>query len=817
LQDSRSVDAQTAYDSARELFIHGNLLGSQQLATSWSERLRNRSPDWATRFQLLEAESLLQRGMVEDVLRLLGEIHTNAGSDALVRKFTIEGIALIRQLQLVRAEEKLGEAEQVCQRLQSESCGDSIQARGILAARQGNLNEARTLFLDTHAFAQAHDDEYLGASSDLNIGWLSLQTDRDEEALDWLKKAFQISAGLGAEDIHEKSSGNMGWAYFELGDSERASDLFREAKNSASRRGNIRSELGWESTIGYVYRDSGDWKRAEVSYREALDLARQLNSREDIENCLEDLADLSVDTGEMGDADAYIRQLTTLEGPDSRQPSSSLLLVKGKLAANRNQFAQAETDLRAVQSDSASLLTTRLNAGYEMALIFETQNDTKAAEREYQLTLAAYEAARSQLRSEESQLPFGTNAAQIYDHYIHLLVQEGKSAEALAVADQSRAQTLEQSFEASATKRTAQFTSLNPQAIAQKTGSTLLFYWLGEKQSYLWAITRAKTAMFTLPPRRDIDDRIARYQKTLLDVRDPLEAGNPDGQALYRDLVGPGAAMIRPGDSVIVFADGVLSELNFETLLAPGPPRGNPQNANPSSGMHYLLDDFTFSSAPSLSMLAATAPNNGASQRILLLGNPIAPDQDFPSLPMFGWEMTRIESHFDPAQVSALAGQQATPAAYAKSDPRSYAYIHFVSHAVASQTNPLDSAIILSNAPGQEDSYKLYAREIIQHPIDAKLVTISACYGSGTRAYAGEGLVGLSWAFLRAGAQRVIGALWEVSDESTPRLMDSLYQGLTTGDSPAVALRNAKLAMLHSQSRFSVPYYWAPFQMYARR
>jgi CHAT domain-containing protein len=77
--------------------------------------------------------------------------------------------------------------------------------------------------------------------------------------------------------------------------------------------------------------------------------------------------------------------------------------------------------------------------------------------------------------------------------------------------------------------------------------------------------------------------------------------------------------------------------------------------------------------------------------------------------------------------------------------------------------------------------------------------------------------VGLSWAFLRAGAQNVIGALWEVSDESTPRLMDTLYQGLENGKAPAIALRNAKLALLHSRSKSSIPFYWAPFQIYASR
>ncbi len=237
----------------------------------------------------------------------------------------------------------------------------------------------------------------------------------------------------------------------------------------------------------------------------------------------------------------------------------------------------------------------------------------------------------------------------------------------------------------------------------------------------------------------------------------------------------------------------------------------------PGAKLHYLIDDLTFSSAPSLAMLAAAGPIANAEERMLLFGDPVSPSQDFPALPMFPFEMSQIEGHFAPAQLSVFAGQQATPEAYLASQPRQFSYIHFVTHAVASRTDPLDSAIILSNSTTQGDSYKLYARDIIQHPIDAKLVTISACYGSGTRAYAGEGLVGLSWAFLQAGAQEVIGALWEVSDDSTPRLMDNLYQGLASGDSPAVALRHAKLTLVHSQGEFRLPFYWASFQLYSRR
>jgi CHAT domain-containing protein len=177
-------------------------------------------------------------------------------------------------------------------------------------------------------------------------------------------------------------------------------------------------------------------------------------------------------------------------------------------------------------------------------------------------------------------------------------------------------------------------------------------------------------------------------------------------------------------------------------------------------------------------------------------------------------EMRQIEKHFGAQDETVFARQSATSGAYLKTPLQQYSYIHFVAHGVASRTDPLDSAIILSRTGAAEDSFKLHAREIIQHPIDARLVTISACYGGGTRSYAGEGLVGLSWAFLRAGAHNVIGALWEASDDSTPQMMDSLYQGLEQGMTPSAALRQAKLTLMHSQARFSQPFYWAPFQIY---
>ncbi len=818
LEDTRPASAQAAYDHAWRLFQSGYLALSQQEAESAARQFQGSDPSWALRFTLLEADSMLRRGMYEDALHVTSALGDSAAPDAgAVERLAIEAVALTRQQQISAADQRLTQAETICHISGFASCGNVLAARGIFEAKLGQFVQARVAFLQALSFARSHRDPWLEASTALNLGYIAMQVDHYDEAVDWSDSAYEEATRFGYENTVEGAAGNLGWAYFQLGDDERALEKFDGAEKNAARLGSIRNQLKWLSDAGYVYRDSGDWDRAARSYRQALNLAQQINSREDIVNALEDLARVSVLDGNLDEADRTIARLQQMNNAAALRPSATLLETMGMLAVVRRQSAQAEAYFHSAQVDSSSLMTTKLDAGFELAKLFESESDRAAAERMYKATLQMYEGARAQLENEESQLPFGAHAADIYDHYIHFLVKLGRSDAALLVADLSRAQTLVRRLDEPGASKPLRAASFDPQQIARKTNSTLLFYWLGEQESYLWVITPAKTQLILLPPQNEITASVERYRKALLEVQDPLQSGDTDGQSLYKTLLSPAAALLHPNTSVIILADGILSQLNFETLLVPGAAAGTAPSAASNIKMHYLLSDLIVSSAPSLAMLGAQEPMGRSSGKILLIGNPNSPDQEFPSLPFFGLEMSRIEGHFSAPEISTLEGQRATPAAYLASDPHSFTYIHFVSHAVASLTSPLDSAIILSNSAGHEDSYKLYAREIIQHPIHAQLVTISACYGSGTRTYAGEGLVGLSWAFLNAGAQQVIGALWEVSDDSTPRLMDKLYQGLTAGDSPAVALRNAKLSLLHSQSRFSAPFYWAPFQIYSRR
>jgi len=348
---------------------------------------------------------------------------------------------------------------------------------------------------------------------------------------------------------------------------------------------------------------------------------------------------------------------------------------------------------------------------------------------------------------------------------------------------------------------------VQPEQLAKHLKATLLFYWLGEKHSYLWVITPAKTTCITLAASSEIDGVVKSYREAVATSEDVAETEQAAGEKLYAMLVAPAQKFAPQNSRVILLPDGSLYSLNFETLIVPGPKP------------HFWIEDVTLSTASSLSLLASGANRAPPKQKnMLLIGDALKANDEFEPLPQAEDEMQSVEHYFPEVSRTVLKREQATPAAYLASNPERYAYLHFVTHGTASRAQPLESAVILSKEPAS-DAYKLYARDIVKRHLNAELVTISACNGSGKRTYSGEGMVGLSWAFLRAGAHSVIGALWEVSDApSTAQLMDAFYKGLSRGEDPATALREAKLSFLRSidsKSVFKKPYYWAPFQLYA--
>ena len=740
--------------------------------------------------------------MSPKALELLNSISTPQDRENVIAIFTLKGLAHARLHQFSEAESALQEAQKLCtgENL-PKACGALLRGQGILAMQEGQFSRAEAYFNQCLRYARVGGDQFLESTALLNLGTASLNQRHFDEAVDWSTAALDLAKKLPAGYVAQVASGNLGWAYYGLGDPERALGMFLDAEKSARQVQAVHSELVWLTTAGYVYLDHGDYLTAERSYQQALQLAQQIDSKEDILNSFMSLALVSEEIGKLDEASRYAEQAIAMARADrNRLDELYPLLVEGRVAAKQHDSTRAESIFREVAGDPKSDVSLKWEAEHALAKLYGNENRLTDADREYRAALKTFETARSELKHEESELPFLTNASRIYDDYVHFLVEHGRSDEALQVADFTRARTLAEGL-GLLKKGAAVPSSLNAQMVAKRTGSTILFYWLGEPKSYVWAITGTKTNTFPLPPQREVKAAVERYEKTLLGPQDVLETANRDGTWLYENLVAPASGALRKGSKVLIVPDGSLNGLNFETLIVPGTPA------------HYWIEDATVSDASSLRLLHSPELATN-SRKLLMIGDPLMASRIYGPLPNAGSEMERVESHFPAGDRTSFARQEATAGAYLGSRPEQFSYIHFVAHGTASRTSPLDSAVVLSPSGKQEDSFKLYARDVIGRPLRARLVTISTCYGAGTRAYTGEGLVGLSWAFLRAGARNVVGALWEVSDASTPQLMDKFYGQMMSGQPPDAALRAAKLEFLHSSGAFRKPYYWGPFQLY---
>jgi CHAT domain-containing protein len=816
-------------DHAKETFEHGDLIGAQREAEAGYQRFVTSAPDSAIEFKALEAEVLLWRGMYPDALHLLQSTPTPTNKRGLrLEWLALEAAAYARLHRFHEAEEVISQADANCAIAADVACGAVFRARGVLAVQRGEFEDARHSFLQSLDFARTHGDRFLEATALLNLGLTSLQQERFDEAVDWTRASYEASLSLQAEGEAQKALGNLGWAYYKLGDIDRSLDLSLQAERRAQAIGNIISELSWITNAGYAYAGARNSERAKQSFLRALALAKKTGGKADIYNALRALARLSLLTGELDQARSYADEARgmALES-DNRSDELYPLLVQGQVAARRGHFAEAEKTFQQVERDPVCPIFLKWESQHWLARLYEDEKQPNEAVREYQAALATFESARDTVRHQDFQLSFLTNAASIYDDYIHFLVSQGKSDEALRWADYSRARTLSEGLgllsKGALKGERAGPPPLRAQEISQRAKGTLLFYWLGEKQSYLWAITPHKTSLFPLPPAAEIDALVQRYRKAINGPQDVLTSSE-EARSLYRTLIVPAQSLLAHDGKVFIIPDGSLNNLNFETLVVPTPTEAKSAETKPAEPKpHFWIEDADVVNASSLRLLAASFSRDkvranvrqkNPALKLLLIGDSVAPSKDYPELPRAAEQMASVSRHFPEAKQQVYQHKQATPAAYLASNPEQFSHIHFVAHGTASRLSPLDSAIVLSPPATDTGSFKLYARDIIVHPLQADLVTISACYGAGERAYSGEGLVGLAWAFLRAGAHNVIAGLWEVTDASTEQLMDRFYDELGKGASPDAALRTAKLFLLHNGA-FRNPFYWAPFQLYA--
>lgn len=335
-------------------------------------------------------------------------------------------------------------------------------------------------------------------------------------------------------------------------------------------------------------------------------------------------------------------------------------------------------------------------------------------------------------------------------------------------------------------------------------GVTLVSYYMTDLGLHAWVLERDSFQAFSLPALGEdptavpcFADFVRRGNRGVAPRRAHCADGRDLAESLYSRLFAPLRGVVR-GSRLILVPHGSLHFVPFGALR-------NPQT------QRTLVEDFTITHAPSVEVLRflgeKESPFNG---RALLFGDPDFVSPALKPLPGARVEVAQLGAQLG---VRPLVGSTASETALDQAlaaERGEWDVLHFAVHGVYLPGSPRLSHLALAPGGGQDGNlevHEIYSRLDLT---GVNLVVLSACDTALGERTGGDEIVGLTRAFLYAGASGVVSTLWQVDDAASTELMVSFYLHLKAGETAAEALRHAQLEMLRRPGRKS-PHYWAGF------
>jgi CHAT domain-containing protein len=359
--------------------------------------------------------------------------------------------------------------------------------------------------------------------------------------------------------------------------------------------------------------------------------------------------------------------------------------------------------------------------------------------------------------------------------------------------------------------------------------------------------------------RRIVGIDVAEQQRGLSLMQGPSEnvvAFATASNALYKGVLEPAASLITDKRLLIV-PDGALNYIPFEALV-------KSTDGADYSALSYLVKTNEIVYAPSASVIAALRNTSSAAagKNVLLIADPVFNSNDprakgaaaaatagesrglglglesavndvagndsasagaspGAGLPLVRLGGTRVEAD-EISKIARTGGGQpdvwidlnASEDNVRARDLTKYRMIHIATHGLLDADRPQFTGVVLSLVGNKTNDGFLRTDEIFNLKLGGSLVMLSACETGLGKEKRGEGVIGLTRAFMYAGAPTVGVSLWSVADRSTADLMTDFYKRVLTAtptaQHPVAALRDAQLAMIKA-NKYSAPFYWAPF------
>ncbi len=649
---------------------------------------------------------------------------------------------------------------------------------GNVYRHTGKTKEALAMYTEARQAFEAHGDRLRVASCYLNAGNVQSDAGRHADALAMYGKAAEVFEELSEDRRFAGCCLNIGDVHAALGDREQAISMYHKARAHFDKLGIGRLVAETYLSEARMMLDHGE---AEDSIETASEAKRRYDEAGDLRSVA--LCQLTIGRAleRLGNnaeaAQTFAQSLELFESIREEQTDPEMAAGFGRPFADLpSAIARAN---RKLGRETEAFEQSQRAKGVLLREVVRA--DRKSPDMD-EADSSRLDAAREAL-SDSQRLVHGTRT------------NDGEFRGRLRDRDAALAHlsAMESSLRAKYPTR-GRFHSeacrLEEIVAALQPGQAILEILVGDEEIELMLVTREGMTI------RSAAIKKGEMERNALVFADCLRAADgddyrPHAKWLHDALIVPIREGLEGVESLVICPDRFLHRIPFGALMD-------------ENGSH-LIERFNLSSAPSASAWEACV--RSATQGTD--GNPLVV-----AVSKFGGllDLPHIKREADIAcsllgkRTRLLCEDEATVERFRR-EAMSADHIHIATHALPNDAVPLMSALALSG-----DAEYLYARDIYQMKLSARLVVLSACGTSEGRLSAGEGVMSFAWAFLIAGCTSVLATQWPVQDEAACNWIEQFYRGISDGNGKAASVRHACLTAL--SSRFSSPHYWASWVLF---
>jgi len=721
--------------------------------------------------------------------------------------------------------------------------GRSLTAKASAYEKLGSFEQALDYYTQSFEINQEVGDAFRMAESSLKSGAMLINLGKYPEALDYLEKSLEISRdiedGIGISDALNQ----IGFVYLKIGDYNSALEKFNEAIEITRKQNDQWGLAGVYNNLAVMLQNVGRTEKALDYYLNALSLYEKENDQHSVLICLLNIGTIYFDLKDYLKAEDYHKkafdlsrelQIRDLEANSLLNLANDQSIIGKKDEALSNYTSGYEI---AQELDNPDL-KWRFIAG--MAENYESRHEYDKVVELNDTALVILEDLRNTLQRDEFKASFMAQERYVFEDIIDLLQflhekdnAKGYDTLAFRYAERSKSRVLLDLLTESVTGKTAgthlgSESLINPEplsltevkSLCPDKKTVILEYSVGDSSSCLWVITQSDHKLFRLPDNRTLQEQIETIRFALQDPQETIsEFYTRAGTFLYEILVKPAEPYLSKKSRLVIIPDGILNYLPFEFLLTENK-MIKPESTY--SDLPFLVKKFPVSYGQSASVLKSILSGQSETKhdgkKFIAFGDPVyekasfKSDVNYPRLEYSGKEVEKIGSFFEKDSSEVYLREEATEENVKKeSRLEEFNYVHFATHGYIDENEPDLSSLVLTQETDSEEDGFLRASEIFNLNLNADLIVLSACQTGLGKLIRGEGMVGLTRAFMYAGTPSVLVSLWSVSDMSTAALMGEFYKNLIKSKlSKTDALRKAQLSLI-SNPKYSHPFYWAPF------